>query len=116
MEGPGHHRGPEGITRQEAGAGHPGGKISRGTGHILHLRHAVTVNPGAMPHPPEIKTQGGPPPVSESPGRSPHDVIVHAAAVEGVGVGDDHARGRAARDEPGLEADLTYLQVNLLFH
>ncbi len=88
----------------------------QGRDHVLHLLQALAVGPGAPSHSPEVEAQGGPAPVLKSPHRGPDHVVVHAAAEQGVGMGDDHSAARGSRQKPAFQGDIRALDENLFFH
>jgi hypothetical protein len=115
-ESPGRHRSAERITHQITGSRHPGVEESHSPDYIFDLSDTLAVPAGAGAHPPEIEAQSGPSLIPIGPERGPHHVIVHAAAVKRVGVGDNDTGSAIAGAEPGFESDLAGLNLNLFFH
>jgi hypothetical protein len=80
------HLRPEGIASQIKGAIPLCGDERYRTAHILHFRGTLTISPFTSPNTPEVKTEGGIPLLGERALHGLYHVVIHIAAVEGMGV------------------------------
>ena len=115
-QGPTGHEGPKGVTHQVKGAGSPFPQEVQGCGHVRHFGLTLAVGPGAAAHAPEIEAQGGKAAAVEGPLGGPDHVVVHAAAEQGVGVGDDHPGPGSARQEAAFQGDVPAGDGNCVCH
>ncbi len=116
VHGLGRHPGPKGISRHHMRSRGAGLKKLEGLSQVVDFSPSFAIAAGALSHSPKIDAQCGPLPRLEGLRRRPYHVIVHTAAVQGMGMQDDRPPGLRPRTQTPLQSKLAFRNHNFFFH